>query len=112
MTHTNNLTAQPLKPNSLVKTVLIGAGIGLVIISIFIFPVKHPQPEWGQYWMIRPLIITPLAGVAGAFWYYLLGGLRSQGGWKTIAAYVLGIGGFIIAIWMGIVLGLVGTLWH
>ena len=49
MTHANNLTAQARQPGSLVKHMLIGAGIGLAVIALFVLPVKHPRAEWGQF---------------------------------------------------------------
>jgi membrane associated rhomboid family serine protease len=62
--------------------------------------------------MVRPLVITPLAGAAGGVWYFLMDYLRYQGGWKTMVAYALSFIGLFIALWVGIVLGLVGTMWH
>jgi hypothetical protein len=112
MTHVNNLTTQPNQSSSLIKPILIGAGIALIVISIFLMGVKHPHPAWGKLWMIKPLIITPLAGASGGVFYYLLKPLRLQGGWKMILGYAISFIGFIIALWLGIVLGLNGTLWN
>lgn len=113
MTQAENLPNQPTHKFPLTKLMLAGWIVGLVVIMVFILPViNHPHPNWAKYWMIRPLMITPLAGAAGGVWYYLMDFLRYQGGWKTAVAYTLSFIGFIIAIWMGIVLGLVGTMWH
>ena len=113
MTHANNLTAQARQPGSLVKHMLIGAGIGLAVIALFVLPVKHPRAEWGQFWMLRPLIITPLAAAGGGlgtyFVEYLLG---YKGGWSKIIAVIISIVGFIISLWLGTVLGFAGTLWN
>ena len=111
MTNNNNLTA-PAHSAPLIKRMLQGAAIGLVLIGSFLIRVNHPHPDWGQYWMVRPLIITPMAGAAGAVFFYLTDGIRQQGGWKKISASVLSLLVFIIALWMGIVLGLNGTLWN
>lgn len=113
MTHAENLPTQPIHKFTLARLAFIGWIIGLAVILVFILPVlNHSHPDWPKYWMIRPLIITPLAGAVGGVWYYLMDFLRYQGRWKTVVAYVLSFIGCFIAIWLGIVLGLVGTMWH
>jgi hypothetical protein len=37
---------------------------------------------------------------------------RARGGWIKIVANIVSLLGFIIALWMGTVLGLDGTLWN
>ena len=112
MTHSNKLTLQPDKPGSIGKRMLIGGVIGLAVILFFILPINHPDAEWGQFWMIRPLIITPLAGAMAGLFSYLMAYLHKQYGWNKILTHTLSAIAFVIGIWMGIVLGLVGTLWH
>jgi hypothetical protein len=112
MTQTKNLQTTAIHSFPLGKLMLIGAGVGLIIISIFLMGVNQPRPEWGQYWMIRPLVIVPLAGAAGGVFYYIMDFLRYRGGWRTALAYFISVIGIIVGLWMGIVLGLVGTLWH
>jgi hypothetical protein len=90
---------------------LLGAGIALLLITIFLMGVREPKPEWGKLWMLKPLIVVPLAGAMGAAFSYLMDSLRHQGGWKTIVAIMLSLIVFIIALWLGTVLGLNGTLW-
>jgi hypothetical protein len=90
---------------------LIGAAIGLVAISFFVFGVDKPNPEWGKLWMIRPLIITPMAGAMGGAFYYFMDYQSSRGFNRTIAV-VLSLIVFIVGLWLGIVLGLAGTMWH
>ena len=113
MTTTNNLTSRPIDKTSLVRRMLIGAGIGLFLITLLVTSVREPRLEWGRFWMIRPLIIVPLAGACGGlgtyFMEYLLG---YQGGWSKIIAVLLSILGFLIALWLGTVLGCAGTLWN
>ena len=96
---------------SLVTSVLIGAGIGLFVISFFVFGVDYPKQEWGQYWRIRPLIITPLAGATGGAFYAFMNYQSSRGFNRTIAV-LLSIVVFVIGLWLGIVLGLDGTMWE
>ena len=64
MTQANNSTSQPSQV-SLIKRMLVGAGIGLLLISLFLLSAGEPNPEWGKLWMIRPLIIVPLAVAMG-----------------------------------------------
>ena len=111
MTLTNNSTAQSSSGKA-TTPMLIGAAIGLVVISIFVFPIKHPNPDWGKLWMIRPLLVVPFAGAMGGLFYHLTARFRNLGGWKMILTYVINVLVFLIGLWMGIVLGLAGTLWN
>jgi hypothetical protein len=102
---------QPINQASLIKSILVGAGIALLAILFFITGAKT-QAGWGDYWRIRPLIITPLAGAAGGAIFYLMNYLSSKQGWsKALAVSLAGII-FIVGLWLGIVLGLDGTLWN
>ncbi len=98
---------------SLATRMLIGAAIGLAVISFFVLgaPTITP-PHWGQYWHVRPLIVEPLAGaMAGLCNYYILRFHARLGINKAVAiaaSIVIGL----IGLWMGIVLGLVGTMWN
>ena len=111
MTRENNLQTGQINPISLKKRILWGAGIGLVLISLFLFGVEG-APEWGPYWKVRPLIVVPIAGAMGAGWYYFMERLGSEGGWKKIFCTLLGLFGYVVAIWLGSVFGLDGTLWN
>lgn len=108
----NLLANYHIEPWTIIKTMAIGAITGLVIILIFILPVKQPNPSWGELWMIRPLIITPLAGAFGSLIFYSTNLLRLQSQWKKGVLLAFSCLAFIVALWMGIVLGLAGTLWH
>lgn len=111
MNHKSNFIARPIPWNSVVKRMLIGAGIGFFVISFFVFGVDQPHPDWPSNWRIRPLIITPIAAAFGAAFSAALDDLRQQGGWKSFAAIVISLFVFMIALWMGTVLGLDGTMW-
>src|SRR5690348_8593550 len=63
MTPADNSTS-PSNSMSLAKRMIIGAGIGLSVILIFVIP-GDENPAWGKLWMIRPLIVTPFAGAIG-----------------------------------------------
>jgi hypothetical protein len=112
MTQANNTTANPIHTAPVTKRMLIGAGIALIVISIFLIGVKHPNLQWGKFWMVKPLVVVPIAGAMGGVFYYFMDNLRYLGGWKTVLAYVISIIGYITALWLGSVLGLNGTLWN
>ncbi|NEU09956.1 potassium transporter KefB [Flavihumibacter sp. R14] len=106
----DNSAMPPDQTLPLAKPMLVGAGLGLIVISFFVFGVDQPNPEWGKLWMIRPLIITPIAGAMGGAFYYLMDHLSSRGLNRT-AAVILSLFVFFIGLWLGIVLGLDGTMW-
>ncbi|AMM50692.1 potassium transporter KefB [Rufibacter sp. DG15C] len=111
MTTQDNFSTQPKHSVPLAMPVIIGAIIGLLAISFFVFGVDHPNPAWGQYWQIRPLIITPLAGAMGGLFYAFMDYQSSRGFNRTLAI-LLSIVVFFIGLWLGIVLGLAGTMWN
>jgi len=112
MTQRNNLTTQSIHPASLGKRMLQGAGIGLVLITAFLLSAGEPNPAWAKLWMIRPLIIVPLAGATGGVFYYLMDHLRFQGGWRKVLANILSLLVYTIGLWLGTVLGFAGTYWN
>ena len=89
---------------------LVGAGIGLLLISLFLFSAEF-NPEWGKFWMIRPLVIVPLAGAMGGACNYVIAHFHNRVGVNKTIAMILSVIVFIIGLWMGIVLGLDGTMW-
>ena len=97
---------------SIIERMLLGAGIGLLIISFFVFSVDEPNPEWGSFWKIRPLIITPLAGAFGIISFYFKDFIRPRNKLITIIVILFSIIAFLFALWIGIILGLNGTLWN
>ncbi len=111
MTQENHLTTPPIHSASMVKRMAVGAGIGLLLISLFLIGVKDPQPEWGSLWMVRPLIIVPLAGAMGGLCNYYILHFHNRLGINKLFAMLLSVVICIIGLWLGIVLGLDGTLW-
>jgi hypothetical protein len=108
MTQANNSASQPTL--SLTRRMLVGAGIGLLLISSFLIHAEA-NPAWGKLWMIRPLIIVPLAGaMAGLCNYYLIH-FRSLIGVSKTVAIAISVVVSIIGLWMGVVVGLDGTMW-
>jgi ABC-type dipeptide/oligopeptide/nickel transport system permease subunit len=95
----------------LFKRAILGAVIGLAIILFFVLGVKNPKPEWGQYWIARPIIVTPLVvALAGASTSFLES-LRQEGRLKQIIVYILTGIIYVFGLWFGIIAGLAGTLW-
>jgi hypothetical protein len=95
----------------LVKFMIIGAVIGLLLALLFIRTAEAGNPVWPQYWVVRPLIILPLASaIGGAFAYYLIQ-LTTGGGWRRVLAIVLSLVIYLVGLWMGFILGFDGTLW-
>ncbi|GEO07800.1 potassium transporter KefB [Segetibacter aerophilus] len=110
MTHSGNSTSH-LNEASLVKRMLVGAGIGLLLISLFLFPAGKPNPEWGRFWMIRPLIIVPLAGAMGGLCNCFILQFHKRVGVNKALAIIISVIVFIVGLWLGTVLGLDGTMW-
>lgn len=107
----NNISAHENQPVSWVIPVAVGAFIALLVISFFVFGVDHPHPDWGKYWQIRPLIVTPLAGAMGGAFYVFMDYQASRGFNRTLAI-LLSIVIYFIGLWLGTVLGLAGTMWN
>ena len=112
MSQRNTVATNSIHPIPLIKLMLIGAGIALIPITLFLITAGEPNPSWPKLYFIRPLIIVPIAGAGGGFFYYLMDYLRYEGGWKKAVANVLSFIAFIIAVFLGIVLGLDGTYWN
>lgn len=112
MKQANDSTSASLSSqSSLTKRMLIGAGIGLTLISLFLFSAGEGKAEWGKFWMIRPLIIVPFAGAVGGLCNYFIMGFYSNAGLNKIVAMILSVIIFIFGLWIGTVLGLDGTWW-
>ncbi|HRI79388.1 MAG TPA: potassium transporter KefB [Cyclobacteriaceae bacterium] len=94
------------------KRMTIGAAFGLMVILFFVLGVDDAPAEWGKFWMIRPLLVETFAGaMAGACNYFLVHHRGFIGLNKTIAMILSVIVSFV-GLWIGIVLGLVGTMWN
>ncbi|MBS7562861.1 hypothetical protein KHS38_00460 [Mucilaginibacter sp. Bleaf8] len=112
MTPKSTLSLQLFFPALLSKQTLVGATVALTLMAFFIAGVKHPDPTWGKLWMIRPLVFAMLAGAAGGTLGYFMNILRKQKGWNKALTFTACLVAYVIAIWMGSVLGLDGTLWN
>ncbi len=108
---TSNVSAQSNR-SSLIVRMAIGAAIGALIISYIVFGVLHPPVEWGEYWRVRPLIIVPFAGAMAGLCNFLLIHYHTRFGIRKTVAMILSVVIAVIGLWLGIVLGLDGTLWN
>jgi hypothetical protein len=106
----NHSPSQPQA--SITKRMLVGAAIGLLVISLFLLSAGEGIPAWGSYWRIRPLIIVPFAGAMGGLFNYLIVRFHSSFGVNKTLALLISALVFIAGLWIGIVLGLDGTLWN
>ncbi|MFN3968741.1 potassium transporter KefB [Flavobacterium sp.] len=110
MIQTNNLTNN-INKTSLIKPMIIGAGIAFALISLFLFPIQDPDAEWGKFWMVKPFILVTLAGAVGGAIFHFIAKMGPQNGSKKTMAVISSILIYIIGLWIGTVLGLDGTLW-
>src|SRR4051812_5674666 len=109
MIQQNHFTAKPVNRTLLTKRMLLGAAIGLAVILFFIIGAGEPNPEWGKFWMIKPLILVPLAGATAGLCNYFITHLLGQ---RKILATMLSIFVYLFGLWIGVVLGLNGTMWN
>ena len=112
MTNNSYSTVDSIHYPSLAKWMIAGAVPGLILISLFLMGTGEADPAWGEYWMIKPLIMVPLAGAGGGGVSYLLNHLRKALGWNTTVVIILCAIIYFISLWLGSVLGLNGTYWN
>jgi len=102
-----------LIPRKMVYSIMGSAAIfGIIVISLFVFGVDNPDPSWGKYWRIKPLIITPIICAFSSLIFlsaYILDP-KTQG--MKITIYFLSMLIFLFGTWVGVVLGLNGTMWN
>ncbi|WP_420386299.1 potassium transporter KefB [Roseivirga sp.] len=111
------MTGQATPENSiqwprLRSSLLTGAVIGLTLISLFIVSAGNADPSWARYWFVKPLIITPTATAMGGAFYYFIDHTFEKNGWNKALAFIIGIVGFTVSLWLGTVLGMNGTYWN
>ncbi len=112
MTEQINNTEKSALSRALLKATIAGAAVALFAISIFVFGVDEPNPEWGSNWRIKPLILTPLIGAFGGAGCFLMYYLSIRGWLNKSLAVILSIIGFTFSLWIGLVLGLNGIMWN
>jgi hypothetical protein len=97
---------------SLLLRMFLGWCIGLIIILIFIFDVNEPHPDWGDQWFVKPVLLTPAVTGFGILSFYLIRIVHPTTNVGRALTYLLSSLLFLVSIWLGIVIGLNGTLWN
>lgn len=108
----NQLSTIQISSGSIIRAGLAGGLTGLLLISLLIFPLDHPRPEWGEFWRVRPLLLTPLVTALGAIAAYLVLKVGTHLGINGSLCIIIALLGFIFSLWIGTILGLAGTLWN
>ncbi len=107
-----NLKLESIQPIKLALRMIVGGGIAFILIGFFLSGVGEPNPEWPKYWMIRPLIIVPLSGAMGGCFYHFMVLQFVRESWVKLVAILVSMIVYIVGLWLGSILGLVGTLWN
>lgn len=107
-----NVSFHQINTSSLLKCIVFGAAFNLILIGIFLLGVENALSEWGDYWMVRPLVIVPFGGIVGGTVFCFLHFYGRQLGFHWSIATVLGTIIYIVGLWMSFILGLAGTLWN
>ena len=116
----NNMTTsiqeiEPKKPvftPQLSRRMIVCATIGLVLISFFVISAGKGNPSWGEFWQVKPLLLTPFMCAMVGLCYDITEPLRKLTGWRGSVLFVLSILGLIVGFWMSLILGLNGTMWN
>ncbi len=111
MNERNEVQNGPMHAASVGKRMGQGAGMGLLLIVVFLLRAGEPDPDWPKLWIIKPLLLVPLVGALGGVFYYNMDHLRNERGWHKALANILSLLVYLFVLWMGTVLGLSGTMW-
>ena len=93
------------------KRMFVGGIISLLLISFFVISAGKGNPVWGEYWRIKPLLLTPILGALVGLCYDVTQPLREMKGGAGRVFLVLSFVGYGIGIFMSLVLGMNGTMW-
>jgi hypothetical protein len=97
---------------SVLKLMLLGVVIGLVTISFFVFQVNEAPARWAPNWRLKPLLLTPLVSALGIQVFFLKDLLRPDKSWMNVLLLIFSALVYLVALWLGVVLGLDGTMWN
>jgi hypothetical protein len=107
----NDLASQSHNRALLRKRIVLGIGTALILMILLLIQVDEPNPEWGELWMVRPLIMVSFGGAACGAFYHLMEQFAARRNWNTIMIKVFSLIVCMIMLWMSFILGLDGTLW-
>lgn len=97
---------------ALIIRMAIGGLFNLILVSVFIFMGPPGHAEWGKFWVVRPVCVMTLAGLTGGSIFYYMTHYLQPVRWKKAVAFFGSGLIYIIGLWMGMVLGFVGTWWN
>ncbi|MBK0379267.1 hypothetical protein [Mucilaginibacter segetis] len=108
----STLRLNSIRLGDYLKPALIGGSIGLAVIVWFLSQTHGGKPEFGPYWMLRPLIIVPVATAMGGAAFQFIRNLVQKPVGAKVMLTIFGLLVFVVSLWLGSVLGLAGTYWH
>jgi hypothetical protein len=112
MTTTESVLKGPLFTPALGKRMILGSCIALVMICVFVIGAGKGDPAWGDYWRIKPLLLTPFLGGMTGLCFDITESLRRLSGWTGKLFLIISVLGYCAGLWMSLVLGLNGTMWN
>jgi len=112
MTNPQKSIEAPIKPVLLGRRMVWGAIPATLLVIAFLWGAGSGDPNWSRYWMLRPLLIIPLAGAAGGAVYAFLDGMRIALHWNRSIILIFSFIIYFIGLWLSFVLGFAGTYWH
>lgn len=98
MIHTEQLQAKTFFTPAWCKHLLIGTGITLLVVSFFVIAAGEGNPAWGDYWRIKPLLLSPFLGAITGLCYNVTAPLRRLQGWAGKLFSILPAGLFFRAM--------------
>lgn len=101
-----------IRPKSIASHILAGWAIGLVLITLLVLSADDPDPAWGPWWLVRPLVITPMASSLGMLAFFLRPLINPKTNFSRFIVFLASLIIYLVALWMGFVLGLDGTMWN
>jgi hypothetical protein len=93
------------------KFILYPALLGFLLASLFLISVGGGPSDWHPAWMLQPLILVTAAGATAGSIHGGLAPRFFRGKYKILHYAALGLL-YLVAYWMGMVLGFHGTYWH
>lgn len=106
------INKESFNKKNLIIMISFGFAVALAFIGFIILSVNEPKPEWGEYWFLKPLIITPIMGAIGGASCYIINTFSIKNSFIKLLRIAISIIIMVFFIWIGIVLGLDGTLWN
>ncbi|MEN9977414.1 MAG: hypothetical protein RLZZ569_39 [Bacteroidota bacterium] len=94
------------------KFASVGALIGFIFIGLLLLSNKYSSPTWGKWWQLKPLLVVPLTCAIAGSLIYVIHPKKPFSKWRIFVFLTLALLGFLFSLWIGIIIGLDGTLWN